>query len=436
VAMYNKKPKLNPRNSWRLRGTGITPRTSVAANGKIMMLTAISYLVIQIAAFASDCATNSGCKPKFEHYPALAAALTSLFFFIGYLVYNVKFADEEDKEDLVAEVKKKAIESHILTLSQAFETSFAVGDDADGERRFNDALLAFFKKYDKNDDKVIDAFELRALLNDLNEPMSDRKFQEFIKEIDTDGSGTINFKEFSVAMRGFVEKKRAHYENSTSINSSSALTVRVNNDPELEPISGNAEEAESKIVNEVMREDDEDEDEEDIPEDIASLPEEKRKMRILLRAGWMMGLGTVVVLLFSDPMVDVLNQVGVQLNIPPFYIAFVLAPLASNASELIASIAYAKKKSKKTITISLGALLGAACMNNTFCLFIFLCLVFAKDLAWEFSAEVISILFIEICLFIVSLFRTEKLFHAYIILALYPLSIVIVWFLEKIVGLN
>ena len=72
-----------------------------------------------------------------------------------------------------------------------------------------------------------------------------------------------------------------------------------------------------------------------------------------------------------------------------------LAPLASNASELIASYNYAKKKTQKTISVSLAALEGAACMNNTFCLSIFMGLVFFKGLAWKFSAETLSILVVE-----------------------------------------
>ena len=51
-----------------------------------------------------------------------------------------------------------------------------------------------------------------------------------------------------------------------------------------------------------------------------------------------------------------MSNMGARLAIPPFYIAFALAPLASNASELLASFAYAGKKTKKTITVSLAAL--------------------------------------------------------------------------------
>ena len=51
-------------------------------------------------------------------------------------------------------------------------------------------------------------------------------------------------------------------------------------------------------------EDEEDEEEEEVPEDLASLTPEQQQRRIKLRSAWMMGLGTVLVLLFSDPMVS------------------------------------------------------------------------------------------------------------------------------------
>ena len=40
--------------------------------------------------------------------------------------------------------------------------------------------------------------------------------------------------------------------------------------------------------------------------------------------------------------------------------------------------------------------LGAACMNNTFCLGIFLALIYVKGLEWEFSAETISIFAVQV----------------------------------------
>ncbi len=72
--------------------------------------------------------------------------------------------------------------------------------------------------------------------------------------------------------------------------------------------------------------------------------------------------------LFSDPAVDVLSDIGKRLDVNAFYISFILAPLASNASELVAAYNYGCKKTQAMMTISLSTLEGAACMNNTFCI--------------------------------------------------------------------
>jgi len=111
--------------------------------------------------------------------------------------------------------------------------------------------------------------------------------------------------------------------------------------------------------------------------------------------------------------------------------------IGSNISELIASINYAMKKTRKSITISLAALEGSVCMNNTFCLGIFLALIFFKGLTWEFSAETIAIIFVELVMSLVCTFRkTQTLLDAAFILSLFPISLVIVWVLENEVGLN
>lgn len=39
---------------------------------------------------------------------------------------------------------------------------------------------------------------------------------------------------------------------------------------------------------------------------------------------------------------------------------------------------------------------GAACMNNTFCLGVFMFLIYFRSLAWEFSAETVTILLVQV----------------------------------------
>lgn len=144
-----------------------------------------------------------------------------------------------------------------------------------------------------------------------------------------------------------------------------------------------------------------------------------------------------MVLVFSDPMVDLLSEIGVRTDISAFYISFVIAPVASNASELVAALNYASKKTSKSMHTSLSTLLGAGIMNNTFCLGIFFGLVYYKKLAWEFTAETISILVIELLMGGLVLVKSgQKFWECALVLSFYPLSLAIVAVLENVYGFD
>merc|ERR1719375_1306120 len=150
-----------------------------------------------------------------------------------------------------------------------------------------------------------------------------------------------------------------------------------------------------------------------------------------MRSCWQMGLGTLRVLVFSDPLVDCLTEWGKRLKISSFYVAFVLAPFASNASELLSAYNYAVKKTSSSITTSLSTLVGAACMNNTFCLGVMFALVYFKELAWQFKAETLSIMLVQWFIgFLAISTSTHTTLHAIIIIACYPACLFLVKFLE------
>jgi hypothetical protein len=82
--------------------------------------------------------------------------------------------------------------------------------------------------------------------------------------------------------------------------------------------------------------------------------------------------------------------------------------------------------------VALAALEGAACMNNTFCLAIFMCLVYFKNLAWKFSAETLAILLVELLVGMVAMQKVMTTTTAYMVLALFPLSIVFIATLKSL----
>ena len=169
---------------------------------------------------------------------------------------------------------------------------------------------------------------------------------------------------------------------------------------------------------------------EDLPEDISELSPEEQQAELKKRALIMLTFGTTLAVLFSDPLVGVLDEMATRLNISPFYVAFVLAPLGSNASEVIASRYYAAKKTRKSITVSLTALEGAGAMSNTFCLSIFMGLIYFRGLAWSYTSETIAILLVEYAL--AGMVQKNKLttLDGLIILSFYPLSLVFVATME------
>lgn len=181
----------------------------------------------------------------------------------------------------------------------------------------------------------------------------------------------------------------------------------------------------------------EDDEEEEMPEDLVDLDPATQIKRVIMRSIVGMGSGTALVLVFSDPMVDCLSEWGNRLGVSPFYISFLLAPFASNASELLSAYTYAVKKTEKGITTGLSTLIGAACMNNTFCLAIFFALIWKQELAWQFTAETIAIVVIQFFIGIVAMAsKTQSMLKGFVILGCYPGCLALVWFLENIVGLD
>ena len=63
-------------------------------------------------------------------------------------------------------------------------------------------------------------------------------------------------------------------------------------------------------------------------------------------------------------------------------------------------------------------------------------LIFFKGLFWEFSAETISIVLVQVIIGVFSFKEHQYMRDGWIILSLYPASIVFVFLLENVAGLN
>jgi len=360
---------------------------------------------------------------KGEKKWALAAMLVCIIAFVSYLVYQYIAAQKADEDSslnlkvdavVVERIQKGEISLlgalnsviHLAAPETASEAT-PLKDETPLEKRLKAILKPFFHKYDTDHNASLERSELGVVMSDLGMHVSADDLNKRFERYDIDSDGSVSFHEFVQGTADMLREEDVQ------------TFIKANSRGEGEAANGVATA-------------EEDEEEEEMPEEFVSLPPDVQQRRILMRAFYMMGLGTGLVLVFSDPMVDVLSELGNRINVTPFYVSFVLAPLASNASELLASYNYALKKTSKSITISLTALEGAGSMNNTFCLGIFMVLIYTQGLAWEFTAETIAILFAQFAVGLIALAPVQRVWHAAVVLAIYPVSLILVSALEAI----
>jgi len=431
--------KLMPQDASSLSSAGVGISDSNKTGAKIMLATLLGYIIIQGAAFQLDrfedpkATAQVAKEAKGERMFALAGLVVCVLGLLCYLK-SCASANDEEVDDHIADANVFAIREGRLTLRGAMaslrsrdlpklsetedlEQAFLKNKQSmDEVRRMCKVLAPFWSQYDVNGDNQIDFEEFRMIFRDINETISRDMQMQMFKAADQDCSNSISFEEFVSCLMCFSLEGGVQLKEGES--------GRYQSNPKY---VGHHDQDVADVHHE----------EEDMPEDLAELEPAEQQRRIKSRAFQKMALGTLLVIVFSDPMVDLLSEMGKRLSISPFYISFVLAPIASNSSELVASFHYGRKRTLKSITTSLSTLLGAAVMNNTFCLGIFLGLVYFRKLAWEFSAETIAIVVVQIIVALMVLTRrVQKLKDAYFLLALYPASLLLVWVLENKLGLD
>lgn len=410
--------------------TGVGIHDQVKANAKIMFLTTLPFWVMQVPAFMTDKPSIAIRAQKEAERPfgiAGCCVCIALFAFYMWKMFTEARAEGSDVSNQIVAKTVKGIQTGQMTLRGAMhdfreatmaELSEAGGRGLDSKllnantkaeetvKHMCKVLEPFFKNYDANGDNSINFFEFKSLMTDLRENVSETKTQAIFNAADMDRSGGINFEEFVACIMAFA----------------------------LDPSQADNENDDGKAAGPVG--DDEDE-EEDMPADLADLSPAEQQAAIKSRACSKMFFGSALVLLFSDPMCDLLGVMGTKGGIPSFYISFLIAPLASNASELVSAMKLARKKTQNSMKESLSTLCGAAIMNNTFCLSIFFACFVMKDLVWKFSAETIAIVSIQYVIGTIAITKkVQSVFDGCVILCCYPAAMGIVYALKTYAGMD
>jgi len=436
--------KLHPADNVSLTRTGVKVKSSIRENAYYMLLTAAGFVIVQLGSYVNM--VYPGAQTMF-YWLGLAWGLG------GFGVYLKAMYDAADDDDVqqqrIVEAIHAGIDNNMLTLrgalgevrsldrrySRSFTSPLIEERVKEQERLYSklgSVLKPYFKKYDTNGDGVVDFEEFRVICSEVSQTASRDAQLAIFNRMDTDKNGTLEFEEFVDCMLTLT-RKTEEFELLQKTKSEEGGKPAVKDLGTFLLEGGQTDDAEV-----VVEDDEEDEDEEeDLPEDLAAMSPDEQQKRIKMRAAWKLCIGSILIIIFSDPMVDVLQEMSDRIGVPSFYVAFVLAPLVSNAAELIATYNYAKKKTMKTITISMSTLEGAACMNNTYCFSMFMVVILMNSLSWSFFAEVTSMVLVEIILAVYA-YRVEvmTLGDGLMILGLYPGCLAFVWICENIFGLS
>lgn len=373
-------------------GQGVECRSEIHGASVNMMITALSYLILQIPAFIYAKTKDKGVSEE-----APFALFGFIFTTVCFLIYSGFQIKSAANDNLKKEQRKEA---------ERKQWKKRIGNTASNKLMNPEEI---FKQYDIDGDGVMDKHEFKDFLCAFNIiTNSHGDIETLMKEIDTgdDGSkadgagdGKISKQEFKKAFKKWISE-------SQNLKDKEEGVVEANDDDEDEEAEGEGEEVEMTYG------------------------------QRLFKACILLGLGTIVCTLVSDPMVDVISNVGKKVGISAFYISFIVTPLASNASEVMSGLYFASRKTKTSISLTLATLHGAAIMNNTLALSIFMGLVYFRKLSWQFGAEVIALLIVVLVVGVNALRPKIFMWQAGIVLMMYPLSLVIVFLLKSVAGLE
>lgn len=413
------------RNQWDFFKTGITTDPDTRLGSYAMLLTSLSFLVVQIPAFAGQ---------QHNKTVALVTLVCCVVSLVAYCVYQVVWPKLQSRKMKEAKRRKRIFQT-VTVVSQMARTNGLALLNA-SKQVCPKAAEVLFRKFDIDGNNRLDASELKGLFlalalgsGRLTDAEGESEAKTWFAQMDLNKDNVVDLAEFQEVLSQWVKLKTRELASVKSRSASEYLRKH-----SITTLNNHLETSISVPLVDELQDDcndegeDEDEDEEEHTEPLTPSQIYQKSLFKLL-------LGTLIVALFSDPMVDAVDGFAKATSLPVFFVAFVITPFASNASELVSSLQFAAKKRKKQISLTFSQVYGAVAMNNTLCLAIFMALVAMRGLEWEFSSEVmVTMIAIWAIGLVASRSETFPLFTGLLVLAFYPVSLGIVCFLDYVVG--
>ncbi|KAI3497149.1 hypothetical protein L1887_39549 [Cichorium endivia] len=292
--------------------------------------------------------------------------------------------------DLLLEDKNKLIELISLMMERASGEKLLKENGAQDEF----AIDRFFELIDTNHDGFITQTELKHFIMEVNyeEILMDDEIAEIImRHLDIDGNGNIDKQEFKSGVSKWLKEMDLV---------ASRNQQKQSRDKNLEKDRYQREKAKAKA-------------------------QEKFKAIILLIVGIFM------LTFLAEPLVESVRDFSESIQIKAFYVSFILVPLATNARTAIAAIRAASQKRHLTTSLTFSEIYHKVFMNNILGFCVLVSVIYFRGLTWHFSAEILVVIIVCIIMGLLASFRSKfPIWTLFIAFPLYPLSLVVVYFLD------
>ncbi|XP_062094371.1 sodium/calcium exchanger NCL2-like [Humulus lupulus] len=154
-----------------------------------------------------------------------------------------------------------------------------------------------------------------------------------------------------------------------------------------------------------------------------------------IKAALFILFGISITFLLAEPLMSTVQEFSTAANIPSFLGSYVMIPLALTFSQAISAISSAKHKTENAISLTLSEIYNGVFLNNMMGLIIVLGLIYCRNLSWDVSTQVLVVLIICAIMGLYTTFCSIfPLWTSILAFALYPLSLLSIYFLTSILG--
>ncbi|KZV51103.1 hypothetical protein F511_01895 [Dorcoceras hygrometricum] len=399
----------NDKNEIILKGQGIVTDAETSYTSRITLISMLPFLILQLQNLFS---TSSGRRAII--LIALIVTVMLLFAYIGYQIFQPWIHNRRFELLMSKYAKDKLME--LLTRNGKPDTQ---------------KILQLFNRIDTNKNAALSASELRVLLlgariDDSNHFTTDRNIENILASFDISGDGLISREEFVRGMTqlasNFANLNADKIRKGSSQKPDQVTNVTYVIDYELHFLLqlefqlqfNTGQRKQWHLANKAL-----------------SGSQKSRNFWLkILKATFLVTLGTSMMCVLGEPLIKSVVGFAQAVNLPSFSVSYLAIPFAMNYGAAVQSIASARQKTKKSISLTLSALYGGVFMNNIIGSITFLTPVYARDLISDVSAEVVVVLIICVVMTILTSFRTTfPVWVGYLVLLLYPISLAFVYLL-------